>query len=263
MNFVRVFAITEKYLIEFRRDIFRVFDIFWWPAFQLFVWGFFSIYLRQSGNANVNIVSILLGAVMLWSFFDRASRDIALAFMIELWTKNLLNLFSSPLRISEYLLGVMIMVLIRLLVGAVFMVLLATVFYAFRMSSIGWYIIPAFLGLTIMGWSLSLITQGCILRYGKSVEVFVWAAATLVQPFSCVFYPLTILPQWAQKIALLLPSTYFFESMRSVMTTGSFDTQGVLIGFALNIVYFILAIMFVYSSFAAARVRGSLVKHYY
>lgn len=262
MNWRRVFGIIEKYIHESRRDIFRIFDVFWWPAFQLFVWGLFSVYLQRVSPNALNIVSILLGAVMLWSFFDRASRDVSIIMVVEMWNRNLVNLFASPLKISEYLMGIMVVAITKLAVSALFLVFLASVLYSFHIGSIGWYFIPATVGLTMLGWSISLITQSCLLRFGQSVEVFIWAAATLVQPFSCVFYPVSSLPLWGRMIAMALPSTYLFENMRRVMNGQPVDMTGLGISFGLNVLYLVVALWIFYQSFAQAKVRGALTKQF-
>ncbi len=262
MNWRRVFGVIEKYIYESQRDIFRVFDVVWWPVFQLFIWGLFSVYLQKVSPNTPNIVSILLGAVMLWSFFERASKDVTIIVVVEMWNRNLINIFATPLKISEYLMGIMVVAIAKLVVSALLLVFLATVLYAFRIGSIGWYVIPATVGLTIFGWSISFIIQACLLRFGQSVEVFIWAAATVVQPFSCVFYPISALPPWGRPIAMALPSTYLFENMRRVMNGQPIDMAGIGISFGLNALYFVIALWIFYRSFAQAKVRGSLVKQY-
>ncbi len=262
MNWHRVFAIVLKIQYTFRRDVFRIFDIFWWPAFSLFIWGLFSIYMQKMSGGSVNIISILLGGVILWTFFDRASKDISLAIIDELWNKNFVNLFTSPLTITEYLLAVIIMAMGKLLLSAIFMFFLASTFYAFHVSSVGWFLVPAALGLTLTGWTVSLVVQSSIMRWGHTVEVFIWAVATLVQPFSCVFYPITALPGWAQYIARVLPPMYLFENMRAAMTGQGVNIGEIILSFGLNIGYFILALVFFYRSFRFAKKEGLLIKNY-
>lgn len=262
MNWGRVFGVIEKYMNESRRDIFRVFDVVWWPVFQLFIWGLFSVYLQQVSPNTPNIVSVLLGAIMLWSFFDRASRDVSIIIVVEMWNRNLINIFSTPLKISEYLMGIMVVAITKLVVSALLLIFLASVLYSFHIGSIGWYFIPATVGLTILGWSISLIIQASLLRFGQSVEVFIWAAATLVQPFSCVFYPVSSLPPWGRTIAMALPSTYLFENMRRVMDGMPVDMAGLGISFGLNALYFVVALWIFYRSIAQAKVRGVLVKQF-
>lgn len=221
------------------------------------------MYLRSTGSmGKVSIVTLLLGGVILWTFFDRSSRDISLTFIDELWNRNFVNLFSTPLKVSEYLTGVIIVAIIKLIISAVFMFLLATTLYQFDINRFGWFILPGAVGLILMGWSVSFIVQGFLLRFGHTVEVFIWAAAVLLQPFSCVFYPLTALPGWAQKISILLPSTYLFENMRSNLYSGSVNFSQILISFAINIIYFIMAVIFFYKSFHNAKIRGFLTREY-
>ena len=262
MSWNRIKAIVFKGINSLKRDIFRLFDIFFWPGFQLFTWGLFSVFIGQTSNTGMNYVSILLGAIILWTFFERASKDFSLAMIDDLWNRNFINIFSTPLSITEYILGASIIATFKLLVSIAFMFLLAYAMYGLQISSFGFYLIPCAIGLTIFGWSLSLLVQSCILRFGHTAEVFIWAVATLFQPLSCVFYPLAILPDWAQKIAVLIPSTFLFENMRNTMAGNAVNINEILISFTLNIVYFMLSAWFFKRSFDYSKDSGLLIKYY-
>lgn len=263
MDSKRIIGVVHKQWLSNKRDVFRIFDVFWWPTFELFVWGLFSVYLERTAKiGQINIVTMLLGAVILWNFFDRSSRDISITFIDELWNRNFVNLFSSPLRVSEYLVGITFFAFIKLILSAAFMFLIAIIFYKFEFWQLNWFFVPAAIGLTILGWSVSLVVQGFILRFGHTVEVFIWAAAVLVQPFSCVYYPVSTLPQWAQAIARFLPSTYLFENMRSNLIRGSVNWTEIGWSFLLNLIYFIGALWFFHRSFDNAREKGLLTREY-
>jgi ABC-2 type transport system permease protein len=262
MSWGRIKAMLIKHQYNFRRDIFRVFDIFWWPAFSLFIWGIFSVYLEKTSGSTVNFASLLIGAVILWSFYERASKDISIAFVDELWNKNFINLFSTPLSISEYLVSVVVMAFGKLMLSAVFMLILAGVFYAFNITSIGWFFVPASIGLTMFGWTMSLLVQSCIMRWGYTVEVFIWAVATLTQPFSCVYYPLSALPPWMQQISVWLPTTYLFENMRFAVMGKGINQNQVIISLVLNLFYFGVALVIYFRTFNLARKQGLIVKNY-
>jgi len=262
MNINRINAIIYKGFVSLRKDVFRLFDIFYWPAFQLLTWGLFSIFIEKTNQSGINITSLLLGGIILWTFFDRASKDISLAMIDELWNKNFINIFSTPLRISEYIIGISAIALLKLVVSTVFMFIFAELLYGFQIRYIGLYIVPSAIGLTIFGWSLSLFVQSCILRFGHTVEVFIWAVATLVQPLSCVFYPVSVLPRWAQYIAYALPSTYLFENMRSAIAGKSINTWEIGISVTLNILYFVFAALFFKRSFEYSKKVGLLIKSY-
>lgn len=262
MNWTRVSAVILKTWHNSKRDVFRIFDIFWWPAFELFIWGIFSIFLSRTSTSGINIITLLLGGIILWTFFDRSSRDISLSMIDELWSRNFVNLFSTPLSMAEYMVGVAIVAAAKLAVSMVFMFFLASALYGFQISSIGFYMIPAAAGLVIFGWALSLVVQGCIMRFGHTVEVFIWAVAILIQPLSCVFYPVSALPQWAQKIAYVLSTTYIFENMRQLMTMHTVNITQMLIAYGLDALYLVLGLVFFYASYSHAKKTGNLIKNY-
>ena len=100
MNGARIGAIILKFWFDTKRDLFRLFDIFWWPAFNLFVWGLLSSYLTRVATGSINFVLLFLAGTIFWSFFDRATRDISRSMVEEQWNRNLPNIFSTPLTLT-------------------------------------------------------------------------------------------------------------------------------------------------------------------
>ncbi|MDP1722058.1 MAG: ABC transporter permease [Candidatus Gottesmanbacteria bacterium] len=262
MNIMRVWAIIVKFWFDTKRDMFRLFDVFWWPAFNLFVWGLLSTYLTQLSKGSVNFVLLFLAGTIFWSFFDRASRDISRSMVEELWSRNLPNLFSTPLTLTEYLAGVLTVAFVKLVIGSIFLLVLSKIFYGFEISLLGWPVIGIMAGLMIFGWSVSFFIQSFVLRYGHTVEVFIWAVTVLLQPFSCVFYPLSALPVWAQWVARAFPSMYLFEQMRAIISGTPVRSGDIMISMALNAVYLILSVIFFYRTFRYAKSNGLLTKPY-
>src|SRR2546426_5776832 len=103
MSKQRVKAIAMRHMFETWRNPDRFVDSFYWPLLDIVVWGFFTIYLTRGKGLQPNIISMLLGAVIVWSMFYGFQRDIAVGFLEELWTRNLINLFSTPLTALEYM----------------------------------------------------------------------------------------------------------------------------------------------------------------
>ncbi|MDO8564965.1 MAG: ABC transporter permease, partial [bacterium] len=87
-----------------------------------------------------------------------------------------------------------------------------------------------------------------------------WGFIALIQPFSAVFYPVSILPQALQYIAYALPSTYVFEGMRSVLQTGTLPLSYVLLAVGLNVLYFAVVVWFFHRMFAYVKREGKLLK---
>ena len=106
---------------------------------------------------------------------------------------------------------------------------------------------------------MGLFITGLILRFGQRIQVLAWSLTWIIQPFSCVFYPLSALPQWAVPIAKVLPTTQVFETLRSVIfpTMGS---QGNLWYALVSVLLFLVgAGWFLGSSFKKAKKNGMLV----
>ena len=83
-----------------------------------------------------------------------------------------------------------------------------------------------------------------------------WAIPWGLMPFSGVFYPPETLPMWGQKVSALLPTTYIFEGMREVITTGLVSYEKLFISFGLNILYLIIAVVFFKICFSVSLKKG-------
>lgn len=260
MKWYRVQALLIRHLYLYKRSVPRIMDIFYWPVMELLLWGFLSLYLNKLNLAGFNAVALLLGAVIFWDLLNQSQKAMAVAFLEDVWERNLLNIFVTPLRVSEFLMSTFLLGFVRIAIVSAVMSALALLFYQFNVLLFGMFLIPFFLNLLVFGWSLGLFTTGIILRYGTSAQVLAWGFIFLIQPFSAVFYPVSALPVWLQYFSYLLPSTYVFEGMRAVIATGSLPAG--LLGMAIvtNVVYLVLVSLFFMRMFAYVKRQGKLMK---
>ena len=56
-----------------------------------------------------------------------------------------------------------------------------------------------------------------VMRLGPASEWLAWPIPALLSPFVGVFYPLSTLPPWMRAIGHLLPPSYVFENIRSLV----------------------------------------------
>lgn len=258
MKWHRINALLFRHLYLYQRSVPRLMDVLYWPVMALILWGFLSVYLEKINLSGVSVLTVLLGAIFLWELLDQSQRTVSIAFLEETWERNLLNIFVSPLRVSEFLASTAILGLVRIgLVGTV-LGILSFVLYRFNIFEFGFYLAPFVLNLLFFGWCLGLFTTGIILRFGTSAQVLAFGFIFLIQPFSAVFYPVSALPDFFQKIAYLLPSTYVFEGMRAVISTGTLHVRDLMFSFAANLIYACLVLTFFYKMFARVKANGSL-----
>ncbi|MBI3385450.1 ABC transporter permease [Candidatus Gottesmanbacteria bacterium] len=260
MKWHRIKAVMRRHLLIWPRNLDQITDIFWWPVLELLTWGLFTVYLTKNNISSPSLVTFLLGGVMFWSVITQSQQQTSLIFMRDAWDRNLLNIFATPITIWEYFLGGLLVSMIKFIISFIILFVLGYILYAFNIFSLGWYFLPFMFNLSLFGWAIGLFVTGFIVRYGWRVSSFAWTIISIFQPFSAVFYPLSTLPNWAQKIGLLFPSTYIFEGMRSVFLTETMKANYLIISFGLNLVYFVLALLFYRWMFKVALEKGLLIK---
>lgn len=259
MKLHRINALLLKYYYITINRIDRLFDIVYWPIIDLFIWGFTAFYIQEL--SDVNVTSMLLGGVILWVFVWRASQDIAVFILEDFWSRNLYHLFTSPVKLSEHLTSIIIIGFLRALATFVLMWIVGMIFYSFNILTISpLFIASAVLLLTLFGWGIGLLVAAFIFRYGQRIQVLAWSVTFLISPFACVFYPISALPSWAAKIAVLIPPAHVFEALRAVIYGKPLDYSSLLYAFITSAVFFIAMAFFLEKSFRKARKTGLLAK---
>jgi ABC-2 type transport system permease protein len=260
MNLSRVSGVVMRHAFEARRNFDRITDMLYWPILDIIVWGFFTLYIRADGGRAAGFASFVLAAVILWGMFYAFQRDMAVGFLDELWSRNLINLFSTPLTVGEYMTGLLFVNFLKASVSLVAAAMVAWVAYAFDIFPMLPKFVPYMACLVLFAFAIGIGITGLIFRFTTKVQAFAWSFAGLLLPFSCVFYPLKSLPRLLQPVAWILPTTHAFEGMRQVLAGGGFSALHFWWGMGLNVGYFVVAVAFFRKIFESARNRGLLVK---
>ncbi|MDT5156717.1 MAG: type transport system permease protein [Acidobacteriota bacterium] len=261
MKVKRAAAIFLRQLYLIRGSAARVLPLFGWVAVDIVLWGFITKYLNTIASPGFNFIPVLLGAVLLWDFFSRVMHGVTTAFFEDVWSRNFLNLFASPLKTSEYLFGLVLSSIATSAVGLVVMLILATALFGLSFAAYGLLLVPFLLVLFLFGIALGIVGAAVVLRLGPASEWFVWPIPALVSPFAGVFYPLSTLPVWMQYVARGLPPSYVFEGMRSIVSGGTPSWAALWWGVGLALVYVLLACWFFARVYRHA-VRTGLIARY-
>lgn len=261
MNLNVIFALTRRYLYLYTRNPVRMIELIFWPSVELLVMGFLTVFIQKSSGSDFgSFIRFLLGAVIFWDVLFRSQQAVAISFLEDVWTRNLLNIFVAPVRTYEYLFATFCVGLLRVGLTVFILTLLAWLVYAFNLFEFEWSLIPYFANLMIFGWSLGMISTALILRWGQAAEGLAWAVPYLLQPFSAVFYPVSILPTVFQFIAWLLPSTYVFEGMRAGLAEGSMNYTYFWLSVLANLVFMVISGLIFAQTMKAARQKGLLTR---
>lgn len=262
MNLTRISTIFLRQFYLFRRSKYRVFGLFYWTTLDLILWGVLTLYLSHVGGGKLNFITFLLSSIIFWNFLTRMQHGISISYLEDVWVRNFMNLFASPLTITEYLAGLMLTGLFTTFTSIAFMVILAWFLFAYNIFQFGFLMIPFIAVLFLFGLALGILTTGIVMRLGPSSEILAWSVPALLTPLAGVFYPIASLPHFLQPVASILPPAYVFEGMRSIVITGSFNASHLLIAFLLSLVYFILAYLFFIFTYRFVLREGHFTKFF-
>jgi ABC-2 type transport system permease protein len=237
----RVFALVLRQTYLIRGSVSRLVPLFIWVAIDMVLWGFMTRYLNTVTSPGFDFVPVLLGAVLMWDFFVRVMQGVTLAFFEDVWSRNFLNIFASPLSVVEYLAALVVSSIMTSTVGLVIMLSLATAVFGLSFFAYGVALIPFVLVLFTFGIALGIIGCAVVLRLGPSAEWFIWPIPALLSPFAGVFYPIATLPAWMQLIARLLPPSYVFEGMRAIVLRRPFHMASLAVGGVLSVAAVMIA----------------------
>ena len=260
-SWLRMRAVARRQMFVLQRAPQRWFDVVFWPTVDTILFGALGVQLARAGGTGRIAVGGLLSGILLFHVVFQSEIGLATGFMEETWSRNLLNLLVTPLREVEYIGGIVIFGMLKLVMSIGTVSLVAFALFAFHVTDFGLSLVPLVALLLLMGWSVGLIVIGLILRVGQGAEILAWGLLAIVMPLSGTFYPVTALPGALQPIARLLPTTRVFSAGRAVLA-GHALPWGQLGWAAIGgLVIAGASLVWVYRSLAVFRAKGYISRH--
>lgn len=255
MKAYRVQAMVYRHLANYRHSLDKLVDTFYWPTVDILVWGLTSLWIRE--NAPIpDLMVILLTGLVFWQFVWRGQYEFTVNLLEEMWNQNLVSLFASPLTAAEWILGAVILGLLKMVVSVGFMVLLVWGLYAVELWQGSGALILGMIILIMSGWWIGMAVSGILLRYGMRIQTLAWSGIYILAPFSAIYYPAAALPEWAQKIAWFVPMSHVFEYMRAVIAGTAVSPEMLAVPIVQTLAYLCLFGWWFKKSFDKSRERG-------
>lgn len=255
MSLKRAWGVFLRYFfIVTRLD--QIADLFYWPIIDIFLWGMTSVWMQKQEEGVPALALFVLTGLIFWQIVWRANYEVGVNLLQEFWNRNLVNLFSTPLKLREWILGATFLCFFKILVSLAFGALIVFLLYEMNVFMMGWAFLPFAALLTFSGWMIGFLAGSIVIYWGQRFQMLVWMMPYLFAPFSAVFYPVSVLPAWGQSIAWALPTTYIFEGMRKILTEGIFPTSYFFMSLTLNILYLVVAVGIFKYMFEKSRVKG-------
>ncbi len=257
----RTAAIVLRQFYLLRGSLARVLPLFAWVVVDIVLWGFMSRYLGTVAAPGFDFASALLGAVLLWDFFTRVMFGVTMAFFEDVWARNFLNIFATPLTIAEYLAGLVATSVVTSTIGLLAMLAIATSVFGLSFAVYGAMLVPFILVLFLFGIALGILGVTVVLRLGPASEWLIWPIPVLLSPIACVFYPRATLPGWMQLLSQFFPPSHVFEGVRAIVKGGAPPLALLAWGAGLAVLY-ILAACWLFARTHRYAVRVGLIARY-
>lgn len=252
----RIIAVVLRHLYLQMRDLIRFADVTYWPAIDMIFWGFSSTWAVTQG-ADQQVITAMLICSILWQVVFRTNVELSANIMEEIWERNVLNLFSTPLTFTEWIIGLMLVGFVR--VFLVFFVCVLVSYYAFNFSIIEFGLIPlsaAISCLIFIGWSMGLFNAAIVLAMGRRAQTMPWILGWMLAPFCGVFSDVSVLPDWMRVAGSFIPMTQIFEATRSYVVTGEFNYFVLVKAFFESLIFCIAGSWVLKNVFDRCRDRG-------
>jgi ABC-2 type transport system permease protein len=257
ISFAPIWALVLRHTRLWKRDLNFLLAGFYWPLLDIVIWGFLGSWIAQSQMVEFQHykVAALLG-ILLWQIVGRGCNIMAFVFCEELWSQNVVTLFSLPLRTVEWMLGTVLFYAIMISMTSVFCMFVIVLLYDVAF----WYLFKTFLlfalPLFFSGIWIGFMALQILVMLGKRCLELAFVVGWFLLPFSGAFYPIEILPWWGQMLSSCLPMSYVFTGMREYVMHQQDPTSYLIKGCVLSILYALCSSMLFVYCFNRSKQKG-------
>jgi ABC-2 type transport system permease protein len=256
-EWARLTAFAYRNLIMARRNVFFVFELTFWPGVAMLSHGLLTRFLDLTPEMTA---FILVGTVAL-SAVQVCQLDVAYAVLFDIWSKSMKHQFLTPVRIHHLALGSWVVGVGRGVIVWALMALIGGRAFGFDFLGPGPVRVALFLlGCFLTALVIGLLVCALVLLFGTRAETSAWAAVNFFVMLGGIYYPISVLPGWVQVISAAIPLTYFLDGIRAGYGFPSQFSYPYATGFALSLLYAIVAHWALAAAVTRSRRTGLLLK---
>ena len=252
----RVRAVVRRHVLVQVRNPGHWFLLFVLPVVDALLFSSIGVAFGDTDRA----VELLVVGILLFHVIWQLTLAGSLGFLEEVWSRNVLNLWTTPLTEREYGLALLVTGFTRALVSMALVGAVAAGLYSVDPTGAGSILAVGAATLMVFGWAVALLVVGLVLQFGETAEVFSWGTLVLLMPLSGIFYPPDALPGLLQPVAQVIPLTRIFEATRASIESGAVRWGDLGLGAAGSLVCVVLGAWFVQRQLRRFREQGWITR---
>jgi ABC-2 type transport system permease protein len=247
-------ASAYKNWIISRRNVFTLFELFFWPIMGLLTIGLLTRFL----NVGQEMVSFLLVGAIALTILQTSQMDVAYVLLFDMWSKSIKNTFIAPIKSYHLVFGALLFGMIRGTFVFTILVIVSNRLFGFNFLAGGFIPVLVFLaGVFCMAAVIGITVCISILIFGQKADVAAWSLSGMILLVSGIYYPVEVLPAALQALSRAIPLTYFLEYYRSVYIPGP---HNLVFGALLAALYLGIGLVLLDRSIERARRTGIMLR---
>jgi ABC-2 type transport system permease protein len=254
----RDFAISRAYRLAFAMDLaFGVIDL----AFYYFVSKTFEGAVTQDLGGAPSYFAFVTVGLAITVVIGATSAQLAQRVREEQLTGTLEALVTQPIKSSELAFGLGGLPFLLALARAGVYLIVATALLGVSFAGADWFgfaVVMAATGASLLGLGIAL---GALVLVIKRATVVVTLATFALGLLGGAFFPVSVLPDWLEPIAAVIPTRFAFDGLRAALFQGGgWESDAVaLLGIA--VVGVPVALWLFHTALDHCRRTGSLVQY--
>jgi len=250
----RIAAFAYRNFIFSKRNLFAFFEILFWPVVGIVSIGLMGAFLELTPELR----SFILTGAIVSGVLQVTQLDVSYGLLYDIWSKSLKQTFLAPVHPSDYILGSWVVGAARGVLTYVLLALFSSLAFSFYADTTAAEI--ALFGVLLNALIIGMFVNYVIFMFGQRADIITWSVSVLEMLVCGIYYPVTYLPPFVQRIAEFIPLTYFLEYFRAGY--GYRPVYGMLLakGFGLSVVYIALLFLVLGRAYERARINGMIVR---
>ena len=257
---MRIYGLYRHYILSMKRNPARIIEILIWPAVEVTLFALLAASRHDASGDTYGLTVAIITGILFWNFTARIIQETTAQFVDDYSSKNIQNIFVSPITLGEMLTSVTAASVTKLLFSLCALGAVIQIVYPVFFASVGPQVFLWIFQLEFMGIGLSFFAIAAVLLAGERVGFIGWMISTVVQIFSLVFYERVALLGILKYISYLIPSSYVFESIRAHVPGNPLLTTAQITAFLLSVTFLLIGTALVFAAYHEAKRRGTLTK---
>lgn len=259
-NLKKIIGLSLHYLFAMKRNPARIIEIFVWPGVEVLIFGLLAASQTERSPDSSHLALQILAGVTYWNCTARTIQESVAQFIDDFVSRNIQNIMIAPISLGQIIFSSIIASTIKLCISLLVLVTILFIIYPSFFSFAGAHAFIWVAQLELFGVALSLFAIGGIFLFGQRASFSGWLISAIIQVFSLVFYDRSALPEPLQSFSRLVPSSYIFETIRSLQHGVSIPRTTNFITLGLITAYLILGAIFISWAYKQSRKIGTLTK---